>query len=96
MKYYKCDICGYEHEGNEPPKYCIVCKAPENHFFEYDKDNVIKQQHHQLNKTIQENKYKGIPTCPKCGSISIEAVNRGFSLLTGFVGSGKIENCGYV
>lgn len=40
-----------------------------------------------------------IPSCPKCGSTSLATVNRGFSLLTGFIGSGKPMNvcqkCGY-
>ncbi len=40
-----------------------------------------------------------VATCPKCGSTSIATVNRGFSLLTGFIGSGKPMNvcqmCGY-
>lgn len=39
------------------------------------------------------------PKCPKCGSTSLATVNRGFSLLTGFLGSGKPMNvcqkCGY-
>lgn len=38
-------------------------------------------------------------TCPKCGSTSIGVTNRGYSLLTGFIGSGKSMNfcqsCGY-
>lgn len=37
--------------------------------------------------------------CPKCGSTSIATVNKGFSLLTGFLGSGKpmnvCQSCGY-
>lgn len=37
--------------------------------------------------------------CPKCGSSSITAGQRGYSLLTGFIGSGKTVNrcakCGY-
>lgn len=37
--------------------------------------------------------------CPKCGSTSITAGQRGYSLLTGFVGSGKTvnrcANCGH-
>lgn len=37
--------------------------------------------------------------CPKCGSTHIATVNRGFSLLWGFVGSGDARNvcqkCGY-
>lgn len=37
--------------------------------------------------------------CPKCGSTSIGTVNRGYSLFSGFVGSGSPRNvcqrCGY-
>ena len=37
--------------------------------------------------------------CPKCNCIDIGVVNRGYSLLTGFIGSGKAMNvckkCGY-
>ena len=44
-------------------------------------------------------KPKNIAICPKCGSTSITAGQRGFSLLTGFIGSGKTvnrcANCGY-
>lgn len=39
------------------------------------------------------------PKCPRCGSTSIATVNKGYSLLTGFLGSGKPMNvcqtCGH-
>lgn len=39
------------------------------------------------------------PKCPKCQSTSIATTNRGFSLITGFIGSGKpmnvCQNCGH-
>ncbi len=39
------------------------------------------------------------PRCPKCGSTSITTVNKGYSLLTGFLGSGKpmnvCQSCGH-
>ena len=42
---------------------------------------------------------KDLPRCPKCGSTSISTGQRGYSLLTGFIGSGKTVNrcakCGY-
>ncbi|MBR4808494.1 MAG: NADH peroxidase, partial [Lachnospiraceae bacterium] len=25
MKKYVCSVCGYVHEGNEPPEKCPVC-----------------------------------------------------------------------
>lgn len=40
-----------------------------------------------------------VPKCPKCGSTSITTGSRGYSLFTGFLGSGKTinrcGNCGY-
>lgn len=39
------------------------------------------------------------PRCPKCGSTSLSTVNKGYSLLTGFLGSGKpmnvCQSCGH-
>ena len=39
------------------------------------------------------------PHCPKCGSTSIATVNRGYSIISGFIGSGKAvnicQNCGH-
>ena len=46
-----------------------------------------------------ENKAKGIVFCAKCGSASIATINRGYSVVSGFIGSGKPVNvcqvCGY-
>ena len=28
MKRFVCPICGYVHEGNEPPAFCPQCKCP--------------------------------------------------------------------
>jgi hypothetical protein len=59
----------------------------------------ISESQSQLNQTIADNKAKGIACCPKCGSTSIEAVQRGYSFWTGFLGSGKTmnycKNCGF-
>lgn len=46
-----------------------------------------------------EYRAKGMAVCPKCGSPSISTINRGYSIVTGFVGSGKPVNvcqrCGH-
>ncbi len=34
MKKYVCSVCGYVHEGNEPPAQCPQCKAPASKFTE--------------------------------------------------------------
>lgn len=50
------------------------------------------------NKKVEEANAP-IPKCPKCGSKSIATTNRGFSIITGFIGSGSPRNvcqsCGY-
>lgn len=57
---------------------------------EIPKTLYLKQQ-----KTENEDKIK----CPKCGSSNIQLTNRGFSLVTGFIGSGSPRNvcqkCGF-
>lgn len=30
---WKCHVCGYLHEGYEPPKMCPSCKHPQDYFF---------------------------------------------------------------
>ena len=27
-----CKVCGYVHEGNEPPEKCPLCKVPASKF----------------------------------------------------------------
>lgn len=52
-----------------------------------------------LSMQAVEKMKESIICCPKCGSTSITAGQRGFSLFTGFIGSGKTvnrcSNCGY-
>ena len=40
MKTYVCPVCGYVHEGNEPPEKCPQCGVPGSKFIEkfYPKD----------------------------------------------------------
>lgn len=32
MKQWKCNICGYIHEGENPPPNCPICNAPDSQF----------------------------------------------------------------
>lgn len=34
MKKWQCEVCGYIHEGPEPPGVCPVCGAGPEKFFE--------------------------------------------------------------
>lgn len=55
--------------------------------------NQVEQK--ESTKVKEDNKVK----CPKCGCTDLGVANRGFSLVTGFIGSGKSMNvckkCGY-
>ena len=31
-KRWKCRVCGYIHEGDEPPDECPVCESPREKF----------------------------------------------------------------
>ena len=45
MKQWKCSVCGYIHQGDEPPKNCPVCGADRSKFIEYDPaaETAVKQ-----------------------------------------------------
>ena len=34
MKKFVCTICGYVHEGDSAPEFCVTCKAPAEKFIE--------------------------------------------------------------
>ena len=57
---------------------------------QYERQASIKQM---------QDEEKNKPKCPKCGSTNITTGQRGYSLLTGFLGSNKTvnrcANCGY-
>lgn len=36
MKKWRCSVCGYIHEGNEPPENCPKCGAPREKFVEVE------------------------------------------------------------
>lgn len=63
------------------------------------RDASKKKQDEKERKRQEYLAHKNDPKCPKCGSTSITAGQRGYSLLTGFIGSGKTVNrcakCGY-
>lgn len=53
----------------------------------------------ELTRKRAEYKANGIASCPRCASTSIATINRGYSIVTGFYGSGKAVNvcqvCGH-
>jgi len=45
MKKFVCSVCGYVHEGNEPPANCPQCKAPAEKFKEQTGDKSWAAEH---------------------------------------------------
>lgn len=37
---WKCSVCSYIHEGDEPPKNCPKCGAPKEKFVELESEKV--------------------------------------------------------
>ena len=45
MKKFVCSVCGYVHEGNTPPDFCPVCKAPASKFIEQAAETTWAAEH---------------------------------------------------
>ena len=45
MKKFVCSVCGYVHEGNEPPEFCPICKAPASKFVEQAGEKTWASEH---------------------------------------------------
>ena len=45
MKKFVCTICGYVHEGDTPPEFCPICKAPASKFKEQEGEKVWASEH---------------------------------------------------
>ncbi|MBQ7516476.1 MAG: NADH peroxidase [Schwartzia sp.] len=45
MKKWVCSVCGYVHEGDQPPEKCPVCKAPASKFNEQSGDLTFATEH---------------------------------------------------
>ncbi len=45
MAKWVCSVCGYVHEGDQPPEQCPVCKAPADKFKEQSGDMTWAAEH---------------------------------------------------
>ena len=92
---FECPKCGSlsgRLEENDQ-KLGVRCNNCNELFVKIKKVGVCENRRND--KSIQP----GLPRCPKCGSTSISTINRGYSLFSGFFGSGSprnvCQNCGY-
>lgn len=80
------------------PKIFLKCTKCNAQLIKLSTEN--KQANKQINEIIkQTQKFQeqqtNIIKCPKCGSTAVATGERGYSLLTGFIGSGQTMNrCG--
>lgn len=69
-------------------------------FEKYKRDEIREQDIKRAEQEKREEaKQKGKPICPKCGSTNIQEATRGYSVVTGFVGSSSprdvCRKCGF-
>ncbi len=66
---------------------------------EKEKKEIEEKEAKEIEARKAECHAKGIVCCGKCGSSSIATINRGYSMISGFIGSGKPVNvcqkCGH-
>ena len=48
MKKWVCPVCGYVHEGNEPPEKCPQCGAPGSKFQEQSAEGLVFADEHRV------------------------------------------------
>ena len=86
----KCPSCERTTENPEL-SFCPNCNVP---FV-----RISKRQETFMNVQVPTIEEKKVPQCPKCGATSIATINRGYSIVWGFLGSGKPVNvcqvCGH-
>lgn len=75
-----------------------IYNAREDEWNKIQEERKKYQQQKQVEEQARQDAINH-PKCPKCGSTAITAGQRGYSLLTGFLGSNKTvcrcANCGY-
>ncbi|MGM0418454.1 MAG: rubredoxin-like domain-containing protein [Thermodesulfobacteriota bacterium] len=55
MKKWECNVCGYIHEGEEPPETCPVCGADKSAFVLISNDESSSEEKAQEQQETQEN-----------------------------------------
>lgn len=95
----KCPSCG-RITNQRDAFYCAVCNvrlepiSSEEATVRPAYDS--RKKEYYIPKTDED---RNIPKCPKCGATAIATINRGYSIVWGFLGSGKPVNvcqvCGH-
>lgn len=65
MKKWKCTVCGYIHEGPEPPEVCPVCGAPKEKFVPYIEEDEKRDREAKKAKAAAKPAPKAAPKAPE-------------------------------
>ena len=68
MKYWKCTVCGYIHQGDEAPETCPLCKATKDKFEEMPEEEG-KEAKQVYEKRMAKRKAKQAQ--PEAGTASV-------------------------
>ena len=71
MKKWQCTVCGYIHEGDEPPEECPVCGADRSKFIELVSEEPVETKMDQQKPEAKkmESKFKPFISHPKLNPI---------------------------
>ena len=92
----------YDKNVNSPQEYkraLAEIKYNEEQLKETQRQNAVANRQANQEREKQKKAWAASGRCPKCGSSSSATINSGYSVVTGFVGSGSPVNvcqaCGY-
>ena len=95
----KCPSCG-RITNQRDAFYCSVCNVRLESIS--NEEATVKPAYDSRKKEYyipKPDEDRNIPKCPKCGATAIATINRGYSIVWGFLGSGKPVNvcqvCGH-
>lgn len=70
MSKWRCNVCGYVHEGKEPPNECPICGVGQEEFTAFTEENKPKQTAKRWKCTVCDYIHTGDEPpdkCPLCG-----------------------------
>jgi uncharacterized membrane protein len=61
VKKWQCTVCGYIHEGDEPPEVCPVCGADRSKFIEITSEEPVEAETDQIKTEAKKSESKPEP-----------------------------------